>query len=97
LLEQNLQQVNPSTNPWNYSDTSIERRNIKVLPQTITLTHNPYILSEVEEKKTVAKQRENKQRLRVPRRPPWSKSMTLADLDRQEKEAFLEWRRGLAE
>lgn len=43
------------------------------------------------------KHRENKQRLRVPRRPPWTKDMTTAQLDRQEKDAFLEWRRGLAE
>ena len=58
---------------------------------------NPYLLSEEEEKRTLRKQSENKQRLRVPRRPPWTKTMTTAQLDRQEKDAFLEWRRGLAE
>lgn len=32
----------------------------------------------------------------MPRRPDWKKGMTTAQLDRQEKDAFLEWRRGLA-
>ena len=59
--------------------------------------HNPYLLTPDEEKKTLEKHAENKQRLRVPRRPPWNKSMTTAQLDRQEKDAFLDWRRGLAE
>ncbi len=42
-------------------------------------------------------QGENKQRLRVPRRPPWTKSTGHAQLERQEKDAFLQWRRDLAE
>ena len=75
---------------------SIERRNVKILPQTTTTSQNPYLLSEQEEKKTLQKHQENKQRLRVPRRPPWKKSMTTAELERQEKAAFLDWRRGLA-
>lgn len=59
--------------------------------------HNPYLLTDEEEKKTLQRHQENKQRLRVPRRPPWKKTMTTAELDRQEKDAFLEWRRGIAE
>ncbi|OBZ79926.1 Large subunit GTPase 1 [Grifola frondosa] len=46
---------------------------------------------------TLRKHQENKQRLRVPRRPSWTKDMTTAELDRQEKDAFLDWRRGLAD
>ncbi|KAF8641100.1 hypothetical protein AX17_000743 [Amanita inopinata Kibby_2008] len=42
------------------------------------------------------KHEENRNRLRVPRRPPWTKAMTVAEVDRQEKTAFLDWRRGLA-
>jgi large subunit GTPase 1 len=45
---------------------------------------------------TIAKHHAHKDRLRVPRRPPWTKTMTTAQLERNEKDAFLEWRRGLA-
>ncbi|KMT04958.1 hypothetical protein BVRB_7g171230 [Beta vulgaris subsp. vulgaris] len=34
--------------------------------------------------------------LRVPRRPPWNAGMTVDELDVNEKQAFLAWRRGLA-
>lgn len=74
-----------------------ERRNVKIIKQNAGSTQNPYLLSEQEEKSTLKKHQENKQRLRVPRRPPWKKSLTPAQLERQEKDAFLEWRRGLAE
>ncbi|KAI0347833.1 P-loop containing nucleoside triphosphate hydrolase protein [Trametopsis cervina] len=74
-----------------------ERRNVKIINAPTPNAHNPYLLSEEEEKKTLLRQKENKGRLRVPRRPPWTKSMTTAQLDRQEKDAFLEWRRGLAD
>ncbi|KAI0361378.1 P-loop containing nucleoside triphosphate hydrolase protein [Trametes cingulata] len=74
-----------------------ERRNVKIISVAASAQQNPYLLSEEEERSTLQKQSENKQRLRVPRRPPWTKSMTPAQLDRQEKDAFLEWRRGLAE
>ena len=36
------------------------------------------------------------QELCVPRRPAWDASMSAQDLDRQEQQAFLEWRRGIA-
>ncbi|KAI8990496.1 P-loop containing nucleoside triphosphate hydrolase protein [Trametes punicea] len=74
-----------------------ERRNVKILSVASSAQQNPYLLTEEEERSTLKKQSENKQRLRVPRRPPWTKGMTTAQLDRQEKDAFLEWRRGLAE
>ena len=48
-------------------------------------------------KSTLKKHSENKERLRVPRRPSWDKHMTPQQLDRQEKDAFLEWRRGIAQ
>lgn len=75
----------------------VERRNVKIIQQTASLLRNPHLLSEQEEEKVLHEQQQNKQRLRVPRRPPWKKSMTLGELDRQEKASFLEWRRGLAE
>ena len=74
-----------------------ERRNVKIINAPTASQHNPYLLSEEEERSTLQKHRENRKRLRVPRRPPWTKDMTPAQLDRQEKDAFLEWRRGLAE
>ncbi|VDB99574.1 unnamed protein product [Peniophora sp. CBMAI 1063] len=79
------------------TDFTAERRNVKIIQSGPTVAHNPYLLSEQDERDTLQKQSENKQRLRVPRRPPWTKSMTTAQLERQEKDAFLEWRRGIAE
>ncbi|KAK2461620.1 hypothetical protein APHAL10511_006083 [Amanita phalloides] len=74
-----------------------ERRNVKVIQQSSNSSQNPYLLNEQEEKITIRKHEENKNRLRVPRRPSWIKSMMSAELDRREKAAFLDWRRGLAQ
>lgn len=38
----------------------------------------------------------NTHRLRIPRRPPWTRKTTAEELHAAEKESFLEWRRGLA-
>ena len=70
---------------------------MKIIQQTANPSQNPHLLSESEEKKVLMKHSENKTRLRVPRRPTWTKAMTTQELDRQEKDAFLEWRRGLAQ
>jgi large subunit GTPase 1 len=64
---------------------------------TPSSTHNQYLLGDQEEKTALRKHQENKQRLRVPRRPAWTKDMPIAQLERREKDAFLEWRRGLAQ
>ncbi|KAI0068282.1 P-loop containing nucleoside triphosphate hydrolase protein, partial [Artomyces pyxidatus] len=79
------------------TEFTAERRNVKIIQASTSGPHNPYLLSDQEERSTLQKHRDNKQRLRVPRRPPWTKSMTTAQLERQEKDAFLEWRRGLAD
>ncbi|KAJ6627105.1 P-loop containing nucleoside triphosphate hydrolase protein [Mycena sp. CBHHK59/15] len=76
--------------------TSRLRRNVKIIQQSAGSSQNPYLLSEQEEITTLKKHQENKKRLRVPRRPAWTKSMTPAELEQQEKAAFLDWRRGLA-
>uniref|UniRef100_A0A2P2KFM5 Uncharacterized protein MANES_04G062500 n=1 Tax=Rhizophora mucronata TaxID=61149 RepID=A0A2P2KFM5_RHIMU len=34
--------------------------------------------------------------LRVPRRPPWNAGMSVEELDSNERQAFLNWRRTLA-
>ncbi|RDB28881.1 Large subunit GTPase 1 [Hypsizygus marmoreus] len=79
------------------TEFTAERRNVKIIQQSASVSQNPYLLSEQEERNTLKKHSENKQRLRVPRRPPWTKSMTTSQLDKQEKTAFLDWRRGLAQ
>jgi large subunit GTPase 1 len=80
------------------SNDFAERRNIKIVQSGPTGSNaNPYLLSEQEEQSTIKKHQENKERLRVPRRPPWTRDMKAAQLERQEKDAFLEWRRGLAQ
>ena len=81
----------------NYHVLLSERRNIKIIQQTTSASQNPYLLSDQEEGKMVKKHEENKKRLRVPRRPAWNKTMTTEELDKNEKTAFLAWRRGLAE
>ncbi|KIL71761.1 hypothetical protein M378DRAFT_174947 [Amanita muscaria Koide BX008] len=72
-----------------------ERRNVKIVQQSGS--QNPFLLDEREQQDTLRRHEENSKRLLVPRRPPWTKSMTLAELDRQERAAFLGWRRGLAQ
>ena len=43
------------------------------------------------------KQKDNRERLQVPRRPAWTKDTTVLELEKSERDSFLEWRRGLAE
>jgi large subunit GTPase 1 len=63
----------------------------------VSTSHNPYLLTAAEEAEIKAKHQENKQRLRVPRRPEWHKDMSKEELERRERGSFLEWRRGVAE
>ena len=58
---------------------------------------NPYLLSAKEEQAVLGKQKENRGRLTVPRRPQWDSTTTREELDERERQSFLEWRRGLAE
>ena len=34
--------------------------------------------------------------LKIPRKPYWNRDMTPEDVDRNEKDAFLDWRRNIA-
>lgn len=74
--------------------TAEKMNNVKIIHQD---QKNPYLLSATEERAAVRKHRENKKRLTVPRRPPWDEKTTAQELDVREKEALLQWRRGLAE
>ncbi|KAL2825625.1 hypothetical protein BDW59DRAFT_146093 [Aspergillus cavernicola] len=58
---------------------------------------NPYLLSAAEEQSAIRKQKKNKGRLTVPRRPQWDENTTRNELDVMEREGFMDWRRGLAE
>ncbi|KAI9894455.1 MAG: hypothetical protein M1814_003213 [Vezdaea aestivalis] len=53
--------------------------------------------SAAEEQNTLKKHSANRKKLTVPRRPAWTSSTTKEQLNRQEKEALLTWRRGLAQ
>ncbi|TDZ22530.1 Large subunit GTPase 1 [Colletotrichum orbiculare MAFF 240422] len=74
--------------------TAEKMNNIKIIH---TDQKNPYLLSSAEERAVIGKQRAHKTRLTVPRRPQWDASTTPDELDRMERDNFLNWRRGLAE
>ncbi|KAF2474267.1 P-loop containing nucleoside triphosphate hydrolase protein [Lindgomyces ingoldianus] len=74
--------------------TAEKINNVKIIHKD---QKNPYLLSAAEERATVRKHRENKQRLTVPRRPAWDEKTTPQQLDTLERESLLQWRRGLAE
>ncbi|KDQ19877.1 hypothetical protein BOTBODRAFT_183905 [Botryobasidium botryosum FD-172 SS1] len=82
------------------TEFTAEKQNIKVIQAPgvgVSSAHNPFLLSQQEEEDALRKHSQYRTSLRVPRRPPWTKSMNTAELERQEREAFLEWRRKLAE
>jgi large subunit GTPase 1 len=74
--------------------TAEKMNNVKIIH---TDQRNPYLLSAAEEQSVLGKQKEYKARLTVPRRPHWDASTTPEELDRLERESFLQWRKGLAE
>jgi len=72
-----------------------ERQNIKII--SANPTTNPYLLTAQQESELAKKQGQKKSALRVPRRPAWTANTTPTELERAERDAFLEWRRGLAQ
>ncbi|KAI1332126.1 hypothetical protein F5Y16DRAFT_214296 [Xylariaceae sp. FL0255] len=74
--------------------TAEKMNNVKIIH---TDQRNPYLLTASEEKNIIGKHNQHKGRLTVPRRPKWDASTTPDELDQREREAFLVWRRGLAE
>ena len=74
--------------------TAEKMNNVKIIHSD---QRNPYLLSATEERSKLRKQAKNRDRLTVPRRPPWDEHTTHVDLDQREKATFVEWRRGLAE
>lgn len=79
------------------TDFTTERnRSVRIISHPNSAAQNPYLLSADEEKKVNELHQDNMDKLTVPRRPQWTNDMTAHELDRLEKEAFLDWRRGLA-
>lgn len=74
--------------------TAEKMNNVKIIHKD---QKNPYLLSAAEEGRALKKHSANKKRLTVPRRPKWDASTTAVELDDAEKNALLQWRRGLAE
>ncbi|KAF2128391.1 P-loop containing nucleoside triphosphate hydrolase protein [Dothidotthia symphoricarpi CBS 119687] len=74
--------------------TAEKMNNVKIIHKD---QKNPYLLSAADERSIMRKHRENRDRLSVPRRPKWDEKTTPQELDTHEKEALLQWRRGLAE
>ncbi|CDZ96722.1 Predicted GTP-binding protein MMR1 [Phaffia rhodozyma] len=85
------------------TDFTAERQNVKIITAPTSSTNlnaveeNPHLLSVNEEAQVREVHGQMKNRLRVPRRPMWNKDMTARQLERSERDSFLEWRRGLAE
>lgn len=78
----------------------LERQNVKIITAPTSgpsSAPNPYLLSSQEEADTLQRHGKWRDKLRVPRRPVWDKGMTARELERSERDAFLNWRRGLAE
>ncbi|OAA41903.1 ribosome biogenesis GTPase Lsg1 [Beauveria brongniartii RCEF 3172] len=74
--------------------TAEKVNNVKIIH---TDQKNPYLLSAPEERAVLGKHKQHRDRLTVPRRPKWDSSTTPQQLDLQERNSFLDWRRGLAE
>ena len=77
-----------------------EKKNVKIISAPgvkQSSAANPFLLSADEEKAVIQKHMRFQRNLGVPRRPPWTRTMTSKEIDRQEKEAFLDWRRTLAQ
>src|SRR5690349_15067355 len=62
--------------------TAEKINNVKIIHKD---QKNPYLLSAAEERATVRKHKENRDRLTVPRRPQWDEKTTPQQLDVREK------------
>ncbi|RHZ82976.1 hypothetical protein Glove_101g16 [Diversispora epigaea] len=70
-----------------------EKLNIKVIANNY---QNPFLPSSDKEKEILLKHEANVERLVIPRRPKWDKSTTSEQLEQNERNSFLQWRRDLA-
>ncbi|KAF9923571.1 hypothetical protein FBU30_006400 [Linnemannia zychae] len=75
------------------TEFTAEKLNIKVVSNQY---ENPFMLTPDKEKETLAKHSEFKAELTVPRRPHWDETTTGPELQKMERNSFLDWRRSLA-
>ncbi|KAG0270407.1 hypothetical protein DFQ27_007559 [Actinomortierella ambigua] len=75
------------------TEFTAEKLNIKVISNHY---QNPFMLTPEMEQETLAKHKAFKSHLTVPRRPGWDATTTAYDLQKRERESFLDWRRELA-
>ncbi|XP_072758252.1 large subunit GTPase 1 homolog [Anoplolepis gracilipes] len=95
----NLQSVTEESSFQNFlsiaelagTEFNAEKLNIKFVNP-----HSHGLLSKDVMKTVLEKQEENKDSVKIPRRPKWDSSISAHELQTREKEAFLEWRRHLA-
>ena len=83
------------------TDFTAERLNVRVIqqnsdPNGLSSNGTRLLLSKEEEAKMKARIREWQKELSIPRRPPWTTTSTAEQIDKNEREAFLDWRRHLA-
>lgn len=76
------------------TEFTAERLNISVVAKDTQ--QNPFLLADEKEKEVLKQHEQYRNRLTVPRRPPWDKNTTAEELAYKERESFLIWRRGLA-
>ncbi|KAF1346491.1 hypothetical protein BDV97DRAFT_357169 [Delphinella strobiligena] len=74
--------------------TAEKLNNVKIIHKD---QRNPFLLSAAEQRTVARKHDKNRERLTVPRRPPWDSNTTRQELDERERQAMIDWRRGLAE
>ncbi|WBW71758.1 GTP binding protein, HSR1-related [Schizosaccharomyces osmophilus] len=75
-------------------DFVAEKQNVRVIQNP---EQNPFLPTAEEAKNSRTRQEKNKDRLTIPRRPRWNESTTPEELERMEKDSFLDWRRSLAQ
>lgn len=79
-------------------DFTAERNStVSIVPATNSAGGNPHLLSEEQARQLERTHHNLKGALQVPKRPTWTKTMSREQLDQNERVAFLEWRRTLAE
>ncbi|CAF0865341.1 unnamed protein product [Rotaria sordida] len=74
------------------TDFAAERLNVTFVPAVAKVG----ILSNDDKERIRQVQDLHQDRLRIPRRPPWTPDMSAEQIDQQERASFLDWRRKLA-
>ena len=73
------------------TDFTAEKLNVTVVQQSTT-SHNPFLLSKEEEKEALRMHKLHQDALTIPRRPLWDKDTTGPELQKRERDSFVDWR-----